>query len=83
MDTGETIAIPKLEGNTLTWFPLPTGVTYKNVGMNAELGFTKTGVAPTVFKGELFLQGETVDALRGDAYVLQDSRFSYEFIPIA
>lgn len=77
-----TIIVPKSTGNSLQWFPLPTGVSYKNVGMNAEVGYTSTGLAPTVLKGEPVEQGKIIDASRGDAYILQDAYFSFEFMDI-
>ena len=83
METIATIKIPKLTGHIKQWFKLTGGATYKNVGMQAEVGYTTVDtVAPTVLKGEQVLQGEIVDTTRGDVYVLQDAYFSYEFLAI-
>ncbi len=83
MATTATVKVPKVAGNTLTWFPLPAGATYKNVGMNAEIGYSAPlAGAPTVLKGEIVLQNETIDQSRGEAYVLQDAYFSYEFMVV-
>lgn len=82
--TTATIKIPKLEGNTKTWFKLVGGTQYRNVGMQAEVGYAEVlaDLPPTVFKGEQVPQNEIVDNTRGDIYVLQDAYFSYEFIVI-
>ncbi len=80
MDTVASIKIPRTAGNKKEWFLLAGSEAYKNVGMNAEVGYTSTGSEPTVLKGEAVLQGEIIDTSRGDIYILQDACFSYEFM---
>ena len=84
MDTQETIKIPKVDGITKEWMKINTEefTQFKNVGFQAEAGYTTTGEPPSVLSGEQVLQNEIIDTGRGDIYILRDSRFNYEFLPI-
>jgi len=84
MDTQETIKIPKVDGTTKEWMKISTEdfTQFKNVGFQAEAGYTTTEEPPSVLSGEQVLQNEIIDTGRGDIYILRDSRFNYEFLPI-
>ena len=82
METADTIRIPRVTTNTKTWFPLVGGELYKNVGMQAEVGYSDSEVAPIVFKGEQVLQNDTIEANGRNVFILQDAYFSYEFMAI-
>ena len=84
MTTSETIKIPKIIGHKKEWFKLSGGTQYRNIGMQAEVGYAEVlaYLPPATFKGEQVPQNEIVDDTRGDIYILQDSYFSYEFMAI-
>ena len=81
MDTGNTIRIPMVDGLQKEWTPL-VGDAFRNVGANAEVGFTTDGNPPETLSGQRLLQNEIVTNKKGDIYVLKDSYFHYEFLPI-
>ena len=82
MDTLDTIKVPRVIGNSKTWFPLVGGESYRNVGMQSEVGYSNSEVAPTAFKGEQVLQNGTIEANGRNVFILQDAYFSYEFMVI-
>ncbi|MFT7880456.1 MAG: hypothetical protein ABXS91_08690 [Sulfurimonas sp.] len=82
MATNDIIEVPKLDADehTKQWFKLEGGPQFKNIGFIAEVGYSETvGVEPSGLSGETLMPGSVTEDDRGDAYVLQDSYFSYKF----
>lgn len=79
------IRIEKLpEGSHVKqWVKLTGGTQFKNVGFNAEIGYSSVlDTPPADQSGEILPQGATTELGRGDVYAIKDAYFSYEFMPV-